>query len=441
MNNAVLAMASYALNAAWQIPLLAAVGWLASRLLRHWGPQAQHRVWVATLMLSVLSPLLAVCHATLPSAAFLQRSAGASASFASLHAGGFPHSAVLQLPAWLIGTVLALYACSLLYFVARLIWLLAATRALVRTASLESWTPSTGEIWQCAHQAFARADAAVLASAHVRGAMTIGAFRPSILLPAGFLSQSNGQDLLAALGHELAHIERRDYAKNLFYEIAGLAVAFHPATWFAKTRIVATREMICDALVVDRLLDPKSYRESLLRLASRMVSTKPATAHAVGMFDANILEKRIMMMKTKRTDPGNLTRAGLAACVVVLMMTTMIAATAFARPVDTLATQNEPSGEVDKVGGDVIAPTVKTTVEARFPKSVNLPKGQSVVCLIGLIVSRDGMPQNVHVVRSAGKDFDASAMKAVQQYRFNPATRAGNPVSVKINIEVNFRKY
>jgi TonB family protein len=51
------------------------------------------------------------------------------------------------------------------------------------------------------------------------------------------------------------------------------------------------------------------------------------------------------------------------------------------------------------------------------------------------------MPQDVQVVRSAGKDFDASAVKAVKQYRFTPGVRFGSPVAVAINIEVNFRKY
>jgi TonB family protein len=58
-----------------------------------------------------------------------------------------------------------------------------------------------------------------------------------------------------------------------------------------------------------------------------------------------------------------------------------------------------------------------------------------------VIVDREGRPHDVHVVRSGGKDFDANAMKAVQEYRFEPGVRFGSPVAVAIHIEVNFRKY
>jgi TonB family protein len=444
MNNTVLSTVSYALNAAWQVPLLAAAGWVAARLLRRWGPEAQHVAWVATLLLCFATPALVARPVWLRSTLAVRQSVSSGSSFASIGVSGPDmvwRGATLVLPPWLIWYLFVLYVASLLYFALRFLWLLTAARSLVRDASLESWDPATDAVWMRARQAFVAADAAVLSSDRVHGVMTIGALRPSILLPAGFLAQAGEQEILTALGHELAHIERHDYLKNLLYEIAGIALAFHPLTWLVKTQIVETREMICDALVVDRLVHTKSYRESLLRLAQRMVSTKPRTVQAVGMFDANILEKRIMMMKTKRSVLGNPLRAGLAACAAILLTSTMIAATAFARPVDSQSTQDSSFGWVYKVGGDVTPPVIKTSIEARYPASANLPKGQSVICVIGLIVDRAGMPQEVHVVRSAGKDFDANALKAVQQYRFTPAKRAGNPVPVKISIEVNFKKY
>ena len=61
---------------------------------------------------------------------------------------------------------------------------------------------------------------------------------------------------------------------------------------------------------------------------------------------------------------------------------------------------------------------------------------------MSLIVDREGHPQQVQVVSAAGMGFDLEALKAVSQYRFKPALdRNGNPVAVKVFVEVKFRTY
>jgi TonB family protein len=47
--------------------------------------------------------------------------------------------------------------------------------------------------------------------------------------------------------------------------------------------------------------------------------------------------------------------------------------------------------------------------------------------------------RKVHVVRPLGKGLDEKAIEAVRQYRFKPAMYEGHPVSVEVNIEVNFK--
>jgi TonB family protein len=58
--------------------------------------------------------------------------------------------------------------------------------------------------------------------------------------------------------------------------------------------------------------------------------------------------------------------------------------------------------------------------------------------LIGLIVTSKGEPDEVHVIRSLDKDVDQSAVDAVRQWRFDPATKEGKPVAVKISVEIRF---
>jgi TonB family protein len=60
--------------------------------------------------------------------------------------------------------------------------------------------------------------------------------------------------------------------------------------------------------------------------------------------------------------------------------------------------------------------------------------------LISLIVDANGMPQSPKVVKSLSPAMDQNALEAVEKYRFKPATKNGQPVSVMMTIEVNFRR-
>jgi hypothetical protein len=62
MNGFVCFGAAYFLNSLWQAPLFGGMGWLASRMLKRLGPQAQHAAWVATLGLTILIPGLPLFH-------------------------------------------------------------------------------------------------------------------------------------------------------------------------------------------------------------------------------------------------------------------------------------------------------------------------------------------------------------------------------------------
>ena len=46
--------------------------------------------------------------------------------------------------------------------------------------------------------------------------------------------------------------------------------------------------------------------------------------------------------------------------------------------------------------------------------------------LVNLNVDADGLPQNIHVVRSLGMGMDEKAIEAAKQFRFQPATKDGN---------------
>ena len=439
MSSVACAVASYAVRAMWEVPAIAGAGWAASRLLRRWGPQAQHVAWVTALLLSAVAPSLPAWGGL-----FSAKFAGGGAGAVSVVVGGgwvdgAAPGEVMVLPAWLIGALFGGYLCALLYFSVRLLWLRERTAGLVRGSRPVSLSEEAAAALERGQTAFSVRGAALLCSERVRGVVTVGWREARIIVPPGFVEGCTEDDFLSAMGHELAHIRRRDYAKNLFYEVAGLVVAFHPVAWWMKAQMVATREMICDAMVVEKLVAGRSYRQSLLRLAERMVVARGARVHALGIFDANVLEERMMTMRVKRPALSRAARGALFACAA-LLLAAAVASSAFAGGV--AADHDGPYGTVYQPGGDVSNPRLVVAPDPIYPPSARGNPGVShVICVVGVIVDREGMPQDVHVVRSAGKDFDASAMKAVWQYRFKPGERNGTPVAVAIHIEVNFRKH
>jgi periplasmic protein TonB len=104
-------------------------------------------------------------------------------------------------------------------------------------------------------------------------------------------------------------------------------------------------------------------------------------------------------------------------------------------------TGGNAGGGLYHVGGGISAPVPLNDVEAEFSDEARRAKYQGV-CLVGLIVDAQGMPQNVHVIRPLGMGLDEKALEAVRKYRFKPAMKDGKtPVPVPITVEVNFRLY
>ena len=54
------------------------------------------------------------------------------------------------------------------------------------------------------------------------------------------------------------------------------------------------------------------------------------------------------------------------------------------------------------------------------------------------VVDTEGVPHDLAVSRSLSPAFDAAASKAVNTWRFSPATRNGKPVSAQIAVQVTF---
>jgi protein TonB len=74
-----------------------------------------------------------------------------------------------------------------------------------------------------------------------------------------------------------------------------------------------------------------------------------------------------------------------------------------------------------------------------YPRAARRNGEQGTVTL-RVLVSADGGPSRVEVERSSGSNaLDAAALEAVKNWRFAPATRAGEPVDGWVIVPVVFR--
>lgn len=90
-------------------------------------------------------------------------------------------------------------------------------------------------------------------------------------------------------------------------------------------------------------------------------------------------------------------------------------------------------------GGSALArPLGGYQVKPRYPESARR-QGAEGITLLKVQVSDRGLVSDVLVERSAGHhDLDLAAMEAVQQWRFEPAKRGNQPVTVWVMLPVRF---
>jgi beta-lactamase regulating signal transducer with metallopeptidase domain/HEAT repeat protein len=325
MNSSVLA--AFLINALVQIPLIALVALLAARALRRAPARQQHLVWVAAVAACVILPLAAMKPRR------VDRAAPAVFNNQQPTTNNEPFSldALLertQRPAARgvdIAELLAAgYGAFVLFRIGALTLAWIRTRRILRVASVDV----SEEVHARCGDALERLDVPILTSAAVATPITLGALAPVIIVPRALLDELSDRALVAVIGHELAHIRRRDYIANAVIEIATLPISFHPLTALLKRRLAESRELACDEQVTPRLVPPRDYARVLLDVAS-FASAAPKTTYSLtmagGAFENRI--RRIIWRKTMRHS-----RALVAAAWVALAVSSVAAAAIAVHP-------------------------------------------------------------------------------------------------------------
>ena len=335
---------SYLFNALWQIPLLFAAAWIVARIARRAGPRAEHRIWVGTLLLQLVLPACNLHFREVRIAAVWNALRSLLPAHGNAGSGGVQvllgpataQAATLRLPfAFQVGIVLA-WACVTLYFAARLAWGLVQTRRLARAATPLALDEPAAERWNrhCERFGIAAPPPQICASsAQSLGPVAVGLRRGIVLVPPQLFNSISPDDLNAVLAHELAHIARHDFAKNLLYTLLSLPIAWHPLLWRTRACLAESRELLCDDAAAEAVAGRRQYAQSLLRLASIFAGQPSvATLHAIGILDFNsgitALERRVMILTRKRIPMSTGRRILIASACSILALATCTSALA-----------------------------------------------------------------------------------------------------------------
>jgi beta-lactamase regulating signal transducer with metallopeptidase domain/uncharacterized membrane protein YkoI len=352
---------TFLLNACWQIALVAAVASLCTWLLRKAPARQRHLVWVAALVISLGLPVLTTSQ--LLSRAFFSAPATQQTVIAppvtsqvpsvELNSSEIPATSDLKTPVQINGNLVAglvaLYALFLFYRGVKLFRAWRRTRAVKRSAHPVDLPESVKAILGRCQTAIGVTRFQILNSPTVPVPITVGFRKPLIILPEQLLREGDADVLTSALGHELVHVQRRDYLLNLIYELIYLPLSFHPAAALVRRRINQTRELGCDETVAEKLLTAEVYARSLVQLAGSAGPWGRATI-TVGITDADILEVRIMSLLS-RPRPNVRRKKLLLVAVSLLLAVPCVAAASFAFRFDIdpgksiLGSPQEPSRE------------------------------------------------------------------------------------------------
>src|ERR1700691_2700347 len=303
---------TYVTNALWMTCIIAGVPVLLLRALRRGPSSHRHALWVTALLLTVLLPFASLrgsrnndkpSSESVAAASTVQPAetgfSGASswALWRRMRHGGHP---VQFGPLW-VRFVALLYLGLIFYRAVRLYRGWQSLRAMLLESSEPQIPPAMRTVVEQCHSLLGMKPVPILLSPEGKGPATLGIRNPVLVLPEWFFSQASEDELSSVLGHELAHIRRHDFLLNLVYELLILPISFHPAAVLIKTRIDQTRELACDEIAAECLSTRTQYARSLLSIAQSMAAhQRPATVgYALGLFDTNTLEDRIMNVLAK----------------------------------------------------------------------------------------------------------------------------------------------
>jgi beta-lactamase regulating signal transducer with metallopeptidase domain len=187
----------------------------------------------------------------------------------------------------------------------------------------------------------------LLQSTHPTMLVTWGHMQPRVLLPVDAATWSD-ERIRVVLYHELAHVQRHDWAILIAARVLRALYWFNPLVWIAFRRLRHESERACDDVVILRGVTAPDYASHLLAIARETVLHRGAWSTATAIAHPSTLEGRVRAMLNEGLNRTPLTMRGRWVAAIVSLVTAFAIAgagvAAFAAPDDAReVTSPQPS--------------------------------------------------------------------------------------------------
>jgi beta-lactamase regulating signal transducer with metallopeptidase domain len=190
------------------------------------------------------------------------------------------------------------------------LWLLGAVVILI--VSLRGWA-TVRRVARRARPLAPFEGIAVSSSGHWRyGPAIAGIWRPVIVVPDDFERRYTANERALILAHEATHARRLDGLANGIATFVVALAWFNPLAWLALLRFRRDQELACDASVLSRYKQHRTYGEALLKTHYAQLGPL-ASCNWLGL---SSLKERVMMIKQPHRSRAR--RAGGLLAVAVI---------------------------------------------------------------------------------------------------------------------------
>jgi TonB family protein len=319
-----------------KVSLVLFVGLLATALMRRRSAALRHWVLAATIACAALTPVLALVVPAwhMPaSSAWLGRSVEPLTLLVPLRfaqpldspdatpaaaSGAATRPTVAQLLTWIWKSGAAISLAVLVVGLARLAWLASGSRRIDHGL----WAELSERL---SRDYGLRQPVQLLQSPHPTLLATWGLRQPKVMLPPEALDWPHDR-VRIVLGHELAHVARRDWLVQLAAELLRCVYWFNPLAWIACRRLRQESEQACDDAVLALGVAGPEYAGHLLEVARTFTGYQATVFPAPAMARPSSLERRVSAMLNTRLNRRPMTRpAGIAIFIALVGLTIPIA--------------------------------------------------------------------------------------------------------------------